>query len=279
MYSKSLACRENIIEIKGLKIYYIEINESNSDIIFFIHGNSCSHRTWDLQVNEKEFKKYRLIIFDLPGHGNSSASNNAINDYSVVGTGVILAEAVKQIALQNRYFLIGLCSGSNIIAEMLSDNEIKPATVIFISANVVGADIPLQNVFKQNKKLSVMFNDECDEDEIIDLWEGEGIRDRSCIEILINDHLRVANNFRSTLAETVVKQIYSDEIGIIQQREVPVLVIFGEHDSLINIDYLDSQTQYGWKIVKLNNSGHLVHITSPKEVNTLISNFCESNYK
>jgi pimeloyl-ACP methyl ester carboxylesterase len=270
MTLETSSTHEKFISVNNLKIFYTDTNESHTQILFFIHGNSSSHRAWTSQINSDQFKTYRVITFDLPGHGSSSASNNAPEDYSVIGMGAIMASAVKHIAADNRYFLIGFCYGSNVIAEMLTDNAITPVGVIFISTNVLGENIPLEQVFRPNEKMSVLFKDDSGDDEIIALWENEINNDSALLENMVQDHKSVDKKFRSTLAQTVVDKKWSDEIKIIRERNIPVVAIFGELDSMVNIDYLDGHVP-DWKIIKLKNTGHLVHINSAIEVNRLIA--------
>jgi non-heme chloroperoxidase len=85
MRKKPLSTSEKSLIVNGLTISYDDVNESKEDIIFFIHGNSQSRNIWDVQLHASQFANYRLIAFDLPGHGQSSASDNKFYDYSVIG--------------------------------------------------------------------------------------------------------------------------------------------------------------------------------------------------
>ena len=57
--------------------YWIE-GEKNPETIVFVHGFNSSHLTWELILPELT-KKYRAVIYDQPGHGDSPAEGK---DYS-----------------------------------------------------------------------------------------------------------------------------------------------------------------------------------------------------
>jgi pimeloyl-ACP methyl ester carboxylesterase len=266
------------IVVNGLKISFTDTNAGKDQILFLIHGNSASHRTWDLQVNAESLREYRIVAFDLPGHGMSGASGSPFHDYSVTGLASLLGTAIKQIAEDREYFLAGFCSGSNIVAEMLADPDIKPAGIILVSTNIVGEGVSLEAVFKPNPKLTMLFKDECSRNEICEFWQSEGVLDDERLQTLIDDHQSVDTKFRSTLSETVIHKQYSDEIALIKKRNVPVLVLFGERDTLVNTNYLDDYESC-WSIKKMQNAGHLLHIEAATEINLLIAEFCRLQSK
>ena len=64
---------------KNLEVNFIVNESSHSDGIIFIHGNYSSHESFKHQFDDLNLKKYRLIAFDLPGHGESQRAP----DYSI----------------------------------------------------------------------------------------------------------------------------------------------------------------------------------------------------
>jgi len=60
---------EKILYFNGHQVYY-EVRGEADDAIVFIHGWSSSIQSWKYQLNN--FKDYKVIAIDLPGHGKSS---------------------------------------------------------------------------------------------------------------------------------------------------------------------------------------------------------------
>lgn len=61
----------------GVRIAVQEGGDPNGQPIIFIHGLLGSHLSWDKQVNSPELQRYRLITFDMRGHGLSGQPERA----------------------------------------------------------------------------------------------------------------------------------------------------------------------------------------------------------
>ncbi len=55
----------------GVSIAVQEAGDPNGQPIIFIHGLLGSHLSWEKQVNSPELQRYRLITYDMRGHGVS----------------------------------------------------------------------------------------------------------------------------------------------------------------------------------------------------------------
>jgi 3-oxoadipate enol-lactonase len=58
------------VVINGIDLYFTDSGTPSRKTIVFIHGFPFSHETWDRQVDLLEMD-YRVIAYDLRGHGNS----------------------------------------------------------------------------------------------------------------------------------------------------------------------------------------------------------------
>ncbi|MCO5240922.1 MAG: alpha/beta hydrolase [Chitinophagaceae bacterium] len=58
------------IEAGGIQVGYMEKNREQEQLVFFIHGNSGSKRTWIKQFKDPLFDPFHLVAFDIPGCGN-----------------------------------------------------------------------------------------------------------------------------------------------------------------------------------------------------------------
>lgn len=55
----------------GVPLLVMETGNKDAPPILFIHGMSQSHLSWEPQFNSELAKKYRLVAFDMRGHGGS----------------------------------------------------------------------------------------------------------------------------------------------------------------------------------------------------------------
>lgn len=61
---------ERYIELEGLRICYLDAGPEQADVIVFVHGWSGNVQNWWEQF-EHFRHRYRVIVFDAPGHGKS----------------------------------------------------------------------------------------------------------------------------------------------------------------------------------------------------------------
>jgi len=61
----------------GVTIAVQEAGDPNGPPIIFIHGLLGSHLNWEQQVNSPALQRYRLITFDMRGHGMSGHPESA----------------------------------------------------------------------------------------------------------------------------------------------------------------------------------------------------------
>ncbi len=264
---------KNTINIKGLNISYIEQNPFADKILFFIHGNSSSANSWYKKFESNLFQDYRLIAFDLPGHGNSSHSSDPATDYSLVVTSQILSQAVKELAHDIPYILVGFSYGTNLIAEMLNFN-LYPKGIVMIGMCCIGTEYGMDKVFKQSEQPSIFFYNETRK-EIASEFIKQSIFSSDEIEVITNDYFNTDINFRPFLIQAVSDGKFIDEVLNIQNYNLPVCIIFGSQDNIVNTGYLNNSTIKFWngRINIIDNSGHYVHLDNPEKVNKLIADY------
>ena len=60
--------------INGLDLYFTDTGDSSRDAIVLIHGFPFSHESWNEQIDLLD-KEYRVIAYDLRGHGASGVGD------------------------------------------------------------------------------------------------------------------------------------------------------------------------------------------------------------
>ena len=143
------------IHIQGINFSYLEYNETGKQVIFFIHGNSGSTRSWDNQLDSSLFREYRLIAIDLPGHGESYVSETG-EWFSPAGTAKLLAKAIQALTGEQPYYCVGFSYGSNLIAEMIPLG-IEPRGIAFAGPCVTGPGYGLDIIFPPHETPPIFF--------------------------------------------------------------------------------------------------------------------------
>jgi pimeloyl-ACP methyl ester carboxylesterase len=263
------------IAVEGLNLAHIEKNPEAAQTIFFIHGNSGSSLTWSKQLESVLLSDFRLIAFDLPGHGFSDDSPNPDLDYSPIRLGQIMADAVSRLAVRQPYILIGFSLGTNIIGEMLYRN-LTPAGIVLVSSCVINTVSDLQTVFLPNENANNFFSDSVSAENLAKLARDcFYLPDTNEMEKFKTDFQKTKVPFRSTLMKKAGEGAVNDEIELLEKIGLSILTIFGNEDKIVNVDYLDTIPLVIWQnaIYKLPQAGHFVHIDQAEKVNQLISDY------
>lgn len=261
------------INVEGISIAYVEKHPAASHILYFIHGNSGSSGTWEKQLSDPLLEAYHLIAFDLPGHGDSSHSAKPDVDYSPLGTAKILARAIIELSGLKPYILIGFSYGTNLIAEILGHN-VTPKGICMIGMCCIGEQCPMENVFKRGEQPSVFFYNEDNREMVYDFIE-QCLFDKADAIMLTENYFRTDTRFRLALMQTAANGQLTDEIATLQKYTVPLCMIFGKHDNLINAAYLDDSGLPFWrnKINFIEIAGHFVQLDKPKAVTQILINY------
>jgi pimeloyl-ACP methyl ester carboxylesterase len=269
----------NFIEVNKIRLAHFEKNSDANQTIFFIHGNSVSKRSWRKQYNSPVLSDYRMIAIDLPSHGDSNEGIESF--YTLKGLAGIMSNTVGQLAAGKPYILVGISLSTNIIAEMLAF-DVKPEGLVLAGPCIVGKGYEVSQFVKPNTHVGVVFTDHSDENDILSYaHETSASRDPNDVEIFMEDFKSVKGNFRSPLAKSIMSGEYSDEIELLQQKNIPLLIVFGKNEIVVDENYLDNAVLPIWNktIYKIEGSSHLVNIDQPEEFNKLLKKFADDIFK
>ncbi len=72
-----------MVETRHGSVALRESGPSDGQAVLFIHGNSSSSAVFENQFDSSLAERYRLLAFDLPGHGDSPDANDPEGSYSM----------------------------------------------------------------------------------------------------------------------------------------------------------------------------------------------------
>jgi pimeloyl-ACP methyl ester carboxylesterase len=124
----------------GVSIAVQECGNPNGPGIVFIHGYSQSHLSWSRQVGSELAESFRIITYDIRGHGGS-AKPLAAAFYRDHKRWADELKAVMEAAAINKPVLVGWSYGGRIIAEYLmeyGDKNIAGINFVGAFTKVVG---------------------------------------------------------------------------------------------------------------------------------------------
>jgi pimeloyl-ACP methyl ester carboxylesterase len=263
------------LSIQGLNIAVYQSREQGIPIVF-IHGNSLSASTFTHQFSDKALNKFRLIAFDLPGHGNSSRSANPELDYSPKSFFTILSKLCKIMNVSNA-ILVGHSLGGHISINSLEFLPNAKALVTF-GTTPLGVPARLDLAFLPNPMLELIFKPDLkpkEADEIASVFIAKGacvpneiIKSISCTDSLV----------RFYVGKALTSGQSNDELKIILSKKIPFAVFHGVEDQLVDVNYFKQlPKKMLWKesVHFITNAGHSPQLENPKEFNSLLLEFIE----
>jgi pimeloyl-ACP methyl ester carboxylesterase len=254
---------------------------NHSKSIIFIHGNSQSLKVWDKIVgNEKLFNNYSLVTLDLPGHGKSFHSNESEKDYSFKG----MAKSVESFLEQyknDEYIIVALSIGTNFVAEIFPLPQ-NCKGLFFIGSLIIGKDFTIADAIIPNPNTAAAFMASPSDEEINAIMEDMACHispetKEECKQIFCDTHPA----FREAISNSVAKQEWSDETGNIENLTIPVALVYGAEEKIVNPQYLNRSSIRKWlnEIILIPNGGHCVQLDQPQVVAELINDFAKDCFK
>ena len=271
----------NVLYVEGILISFNIKNQNAKNVIFFFHGNSASAEYWENQLNEDRFSAYCLIAFDLPGQGKSSASPDPENHYSLLAFGRIMVNAVKQLVNDRAFQFVGLSLGTNIIAEMLAYG-LRPCGISLIAPNIIGDGFPIEKAQQPEVDLTCLSFDEVTLTNLLETVKKAVFNQtEKNISLITNSFYKADCRFRSSMFKNFLAGKVSDEIKLLKKCEVPLLMIFGEEEMLLDIHYLDDAPLLLWhdQFFYVPKAGHFVILDQPEHTNILLALYIEERFK
>ncbi|MEZ5918506.1 MAG: alpha/beta hydrolase [Alphaproteobacteria bacterium] len=287
------AATEHLIDFRGGKLWAQSGNlDADGPVRVFVHGNSAPGSVW-LSETVKQYqdagKPY--VVFDLPGHGKSSA----YDEYGINTMVGALSAVITDLKLDQReegYAGIGWSYGGNILMQAMEQKKLPglaglalvgtppmnmdkreglPSEFRASEAESFAYDPVIKEAYfltaeltsEQYKAMAKAFV--CHSDN-----EGCGVP-----EALQQTLFETDPNVRGDLLKSLLAGDIKDEINILANREgVPLIMIFGEKDAVAGISYVKTIGPLiaPEHLTILPDTGHAVLTEKPAEaMNTLES--------
>lgn len=222
--------RKQMVSIGVNKIAITE-SEGKGEVILLIHGNSLSSKSFNKQLDSSLGNVYHLIAIELPGHGDSPPVSDPRNNYSFPGYADAVIAVIKKLYLSN-VVLVGHSLGGHIALE-ISERFSGVKGIFIFGTPPLGVPPDINQTFLD-----------------MALRPSTLIKDGSKIpQFLEDDITKTDPNARKFMIRNTVKNKFTDEIEIVAKLKIPLAVIHGAHDQVINLDYIKKiQMPSLWRI-------------------------------
>jgi pimeloyl-ACP methyl ester carboxylesterase len=248
-----------------------ETGQGGMPVLLLIHGNSFCREVFRHQLLGRLAESHRLIAFDLPGHGQSSNAPDPTRTYTRPGLADAAVELLGKLGVTEAV-VFGWSLGGHIGIEMISRFPGMQGLMI-TGTPPVGRDNMAQG-FVASRHGGVASRQDLSQADI-DAFVGAIFGDSS--EPFLREAVsRADGRFRKRLFEAARAGEGVDQRLTVQGSSVPLAVVNGSADRLINLDYIDTVAYANlWegRCLRLAGLGHAPFWEGPVDFNPVLERF------
>ena len=262
-----------VVKAGGLDIAVYE-SSGKGPAVVLVHGNSSSALAYRHQMDSDLGRKYRMVAFDLPGHGASARAEDPARTYTLPGYAAVVTSLSAQLGLQDAVYA-GWSLGGHIMLEASPDLPGMAGLMIFGTPPL--AFPPAGDAFKPVPEMGSTFKadlNEAEMDAYVTSFFRPGIGELP--ESFRKDIRRTDGRARAALGASIRPDGYRDEIAVVAKLGKPLAILHGEQEQLVNGDYFRKLTIPSlWRnaVQVVPDAGHAIQWEQPERFNELLAAF------
>ncbi len=245
---------------------YKVFGEENQPIMIFITGAGIGPFMWKYQV--AHFKTYKIIVFNLPGHGDNSDEQFT----TIQATGGKILNIIKNESKSGKAILIGHSIGAQTVMWIIENHYEHVDKAVIIS----GLNKPIKGMnwlIKPTISISmplIKFR------SFAKLQSKELNLPDDMFEAYYQDSLLISGK---TLTNILISNLNFEFIGISGTLSQNTLVIVGENEKKMMIQSAEKTASLLRNIAyyEFASAGHGIPYEMPQQLNDLIEHFVMNN--
>jgi pimeloyl-ACP methyl ester carboxylesterase len=259
----------------GYTHYEIKGSEDGKTIVL-VHGNAAPYFTWDNNYNQLVNAGFRVLRYDIYGHGFSDRPEYKKYNKDLYDTQIV--ELLEELKINEHIYIAGTSQGGSICAYFAAKHPKKVEKLALLA--------PLYDEFSGTKTVSIMKNkllgnyimgvtgDKFSTNPSRVLYSNDKVKE-------ITDKLRKQIHYkgkkRAVLANMrgdslVGNEQYYEEV---KKENIPVLLTWGENDKSIPRKSMEKLRRAIPNIEyhEIKQASHLAHYEFPEEINKILIKF------
>jgi len=261
--------------VNNLSVSYTDEGPDEAPVIILIHGFPFNKSMWNKQM-EVLIENFRVIAYDIRGHGNSSSGTE---DYSIelfVDDLLGLMDALKI----EKAMLCGLSMGGYIALNAV-ENFPKRFEALILCDTTCSADTPEGT----EKRMRTIINIQ---EKGVEQYANESIKNLFAPESFVTNREKIAvvkEMIMKTSVQSLSKTLFAssrrkETCAKLTEIMVPVLIVVGKEDQITPLAAaLLMQKKIKGSILNIiEHAGHLSNIENSFEFNDQLLKFVSSVY-
>ena len=255
------------------RIAYYESPGRQGPGVLLVHGNTSSSDWFACQVNGGLGRRYRVVAVDLPGAGRSDDPSDPAASYSMAGWTDAIVSVADRLGLAGGVF-VGWSLGGDLLLQ--SSPRLPLAKGYFIVGTAPVAKPISPATFLPNPVGGYGFVDALSPSQTRDYVQAFLRPDEPLPTVLLDAGLRYDGRARAALAQAVFSGAYQDEVEIVSRLGVPIAVVFGKEEQLINAAYVEGlpiPTLWRSSVQFVERAGHAAQFDNSQRFDELLESF------
>ena len=261
--------------VDNMMVNYTDAGPEDAPVIICIHGFPLNMFMWDKQVGVL-IDHFRVITYDIRGHGESDAGNEAFSIDLFVSDLISFMNALNL----DKVSLCGLSMGGYIALRAIEDHPARFESLVLCDTTCM-ADSPEAKEKRMKAVESIIQHGvtQYADSSIKNLFTQDSFK--AIPEIISSVREMIINTSELSLCSTLLALSSRRETCTkLADIQVPVLILIGSDDAIIP---LSSATFMHEKISKstlqvIDHAGHLSNLENPEEFNRHLKLFFNSVY-
>lgn len=259
----------------------IAVSESSGkDLpVFLIHGNSMSKDVFRGVLTSPLGDKHRLVAIDLPGHGKSGDAKDPTRTYTMPGYAACVIEVAEQLGVE-KAAVYGWSLGGHVALELVARWPGTVGAMISGTPPVGVTPEAIQAGFQPIPQIGLAGQPDFSEDDVA--MFAMATCGPSADEGVRKAIRRTDGRARQTMFASLFAGMASDQKRIVETSPVPVAVVNGAQDPLVNLDYVGGLAYANlWDkhCYVLRGAGHAVFLDKPETFMPIFARFAADMVK
>jgi pimeloyl-ACP methyl ester carboxylesterase len=241
-------------------------------VVLLIHGNSSCKEIFAPQFESRIAHRYRLIAFDLPGHGASADALEPERTYTIPGYADVALEVLHDLGV-NHLAILGWSLGGHVGIELLV-RDIDIAGLAITGTPPVGhnaADFAAG--FRPVAHMGLTGKEHFDEADIVTYARETAGAPAPFLEAAVR---RADGRARRLMLEAAMAARGADQRDVVATSPVPIAVITGADEPFIDNAYLAAfpyRNLWDRTVHLIPGAGHAPFWERPQAFNPLFERF------
>jgi pimeloyl-ACP methyl ester carboxylesterase len=247
--------------------------------LLLIHGNSSSSKIFKHILSSPNVSsKYRIVTFDLPGHGASSNSQIPEESYSMRGYANLAVEVLQHLNIE-KVVVFGWSLGGHTGIEMipLLPPSVLKGLLIVGTPPALGLEQTNRGFTFSDGHMSLAGTKELTEEDIRQFSRSTA---GEPFEQWMEDNVRRCDG----KSRYLMWKKFAEGVGVDQRKVVEewdgglIGVVNGANEPFVNLDYLDElkwKRLWKGKTIRLPGQGHAPFWEKPAEFEEMLLEFLE----